>query len=305
MNKVAVVMLVFTVWAMTNICLAETRVNINTATALELQTLPGIGPGMAQLILDFRQSNGPFKTIEDLLKVPRMGQKTFDVLKNHITVDSPPPNKVEGQDSKELEFKAVEGPTPTPLPSVEEVMAMFEWEPSIQDVQRAAIKFAEIDAYRFEMWRRKVKEKGLWPDVLQVSVAHKTDDDYDYTRASTIGISGGTAYVGPDKETWKNSTDSDFDYQFRLRWKIQDYCFNSDMLRVSSETERQVKFRQSIIEDVTKLYYDRRRLQVDMILQPDVQTSVKIRQELQLEELTAAIDGLTGGYFSEALNKTH
>lgn len=305
MNKVAVVMLVFMVWAMTNICLAETRVNINTATALELQTLPGIGPGMAQLILDFRQSNGPFKTIEDLLKVPRMGQKTFDVLKNHITVDSPPPNKVEGQDSKELEFKAVEGPTPTPLPSVEEVMAMFEWEPSIQDVQRAAIKFAEIDAYRFEMWRRKVKEKGLWPDVLQVSVAHKTDDDYDYTRASTIGISGGTAYVGPDKETWKNSTDSDFDYQFRLRWKIQDYCFNSDMLRVSSETERQVKFRQSIIEDVTKLYYDRRRLQVDMILQPDVQTSVKIRQELQLEELTAAIDGLTGGYFSEALNKTH
>lgn len=302
MNRMAMTALVLTIWAMMGLCAAETRININTATAMELQTLPGIGPGMAQLIVDFRQTNGPFQSIEGLLQVPRLGQKTFDMLKNHITVDSIPPYKADESDPKSSEY--FEAPTPTPLPSVEEVMARFEWEPTIQDVQRAAIRFAEIDAYQFEIWRRKVKEKGLWPDVLQVSVTHKTDDDYDYTRASTIGISGGTAYVGPDKETWKNSTDSDYDYQLRLRWKIQDYCFNSDMLRVSSETERQVKFRQSIIEDVTKLYYDRRRLQVDMVLQPDVQISVKIRQELQLEELTAAIDGLTGGYFSEALNKT-
>jgi competence ComEA-like helix-hairpin-helix protein len=306
MNKSAVAIMMVIIWIMSCSCSADELVNINTATAMELQTLPGIGPGMAQLIINYREENGPFESIQDLMNVPRLGQKTFDMLENYITVVSMQKMQDAKDGTGESDRKTVpEGPTPTPLPSVEDVMAMFHSEPSIRDVQRAAVRFAEIDAYRFEMWRQKVRDKGLWPDVFQVTVSHKSDDDEDYTRASTVGISGGTAYVGPDKETWKHSTDADYDYQLRLRWKIQEYCFNSDMLRVSSETERQVKFRQSVIEDVTKLYYDRRRLQVDMILQPDVQIPVKIRRELQLEELTAAIDGLTGGYFSEALNNAY
>ena len=63
MNRMAMMVLVLTIWAMVGLCAAETRININTATAMELQTLPGIGPGMAQLIVDFRQTNGPFQSI--------------------------------------------------------------------------------------------------------------------------------------------------------------------------------------------------------------------------------------------------
>ena len=61
-------------------------VNLNTATLADLDTLPRIGPAMAQRILDFREANGPFAAIEDLRNVTGIGEKTFAGLSGLITV---------------------------------------------------------------------------------------------------------------------------------------------------------------------------------------------------------------------------
>ncbi|MHB8512150.1 MAG: helix-hairpin-helix domain-containing protein [Actinomycetota bacterium] len=63
-----------------------TKVNINTASVNELETLPGIGPSLAQRIVDYRTQHGPFQTIDDLKKVHGIGPKKFDSLKDYITV---------------------------------------------------------------------------------------------------------------------------------------------------------------------------------------------------------------------------
>ena len=62
------------------------KININTATSEELQTLDGIGPVTAEKILSYRSSNGAFKSIEELKNVDGIGDKTFENLKEHITV---------------------------------------------------------------------------------------------------------------------------------------------------------------------------------------------------------------------------
>jgi competence protein ComEA len=61
-------------------------VNINTATAAELETLPRIGPATAQRILEYREANGPFEAVEDIQDVPGIGPATFEGLKDLITV---------------------------------------------------------------------------------------------------------------------------------------------------------------------------------------------------------------------------
>ncbi len=62
------------------------KVNINVASSDELQTLKGVGPALAQRIIDDRTANGPYKTIEDLKRVSGIGDKTFANLSGGICV---------------------------------------------------------------------------------------------------------------------------------------------------------------------------------------------------------------------------
>jgi competence protein ComEA len=62
------------------------EVNINTANIEELDSLPGIGPAFAQRIIEYREANGPFKSIEDITLVSGIGNATFEKIKDRITI---------------------------------------------------------------------------------------------------------------------------------------------------------------------------------------------------------------------------
>jgi competence protein ComEA len=68
---------------------AATVVNLNTASATQLESLPGIGAKTAQRIVEYRQKNGDFKKVEELMNVKGIGEKTFLKLKPQLTVAAP------------------------------------------------------------------------------------------------------------------------------------------------------------------------------------------------------------------------
>ncbi|MBQ9487070.1 MAG: helix-hairpin-helix domain-containing protein [Selenomonadaceae bacterium] len=61
-------------------------ININTADAKELEKLKGVGPAIAGRIIEYRESNGAFKSIEEIKKVRGIGEKTFEKMRDEITV---------------------------------------------------------------------------------------------------------------------------------------------------------------------------------------------------------------------------
>lgn len=67
----------------------DTKININTATAEELDSLPGIGNTKAEAVISYRQQNGPFQAIEDILNVPGIGPTIFEQIKEYITTGTP------------------------------------------------------------------------------------------------------------------------------------------------------------------------------------------------------------------------
>jgi competence protein ComEA len=68
---------------------APAPINLNSATAADLEKLPGIGPAVAARIVEYRQKNGAFKKIEDLMNIRGIGEKTFLRLKPLITIAPP------------------------------------------------------------------------------------------------------------------------------------------------------------------------------------------------------------------------
>ena len=64
-------------------------VNINTASVGELDALPGIGAKTAALIIEYRQKNGPFKKIEEVMNVRGVGEKNFLKLRTQLSVGAP------------------------------------------------------------------------------------------------------------------------------------------------------------------------------------------------------------------------
>jgi competence protein ComEA len=91
--------------------LVEGRVDVNRAGPELLDTLPGIGPTRAEAIVRSRQTEGPFRRPEDLLRIPGIGAKTLQNLLPYITVEAPP-------EAEPLAVPHVSTPVPSPPPAL-------------------------------------------------------------------------------------------------------------------------------------------------------------------------------------------
>jgi ligand-binding sensor domain-containing protein len=148
---------------------------------------------------------------------------------------------------------------------------------SIQEIQQAAIEYAQIiDPRQICAHRRLARLKAILPDFSL---------DYDRT-ISTYSNSSVTRFaVGPN------------DWGISLKWSLSDLIWSEQQRLIDSQVRLLVKLRQDILDEVTRLYFERRRLQLELE-SPQESGLKKNERELRIEEITALLDGLTGGYLS-------
>ncbi|MDP6933226.1 MAG: hypothetical protein QGG40_09940, partial [Myxococcota bacterium] len=103
-------------------------------------------------------------------------------------------------------------------------------------------------------------------------------------------------------ELSSTDVDNDDSYGVRLQWRLDKLIMSSERIRVINEAQDIAKLRDKVLDEVTRLYFDRRRLQVEMLLTPASDLQGRLRNELRLQELTANLDAYTGGAFSGALH---
>lgn len=176
-------------------------------------------------------------------------------------------------------------------PEVTGILSNFDHEPTINEVLKAATRYAEVNAEKIQEWRKAAKRKALLPD-LSVGVDHDTRETYEiYTSASKSYWS-----TGPEN--------SSTGWDVTLRWDLGELIWNDDQTNIDVRSKLMVQLRDDILDEVTHLYFERRRLQIDLLTNPPKQLEDKLEKELRLQELTAGIDALTGGWFSKKIGES-
>jgi len=174
---------------------------------------------------------------------------------------------------------------------VARILAKFDDEPTVRQVQAAAISYYNVSPDAIQSLRSRAHNKAWLPSLTLGGQTWKQSqslavDDIIYR---SIGI----ARFEDQNGAYYGATAS-------VSWSLDRLVFNPEELDVMSL----VGVQDGVQREVTTLYYVRRRLQVDLLLNPPPTTAGKVMVELRLQELTGLLDGYTGGFFSKNLKKT-
>jgi len=172
-------------------------------------------------------------------------------------------------------------------PSPQELLANFSHEPTIAQVREAAIRYAEVQPQKIAAWRTQARLRALLPTFSMDTGTNLTD-----FRHWDSGANPDTLLRG----------ERDLDWSTGVSWDLGDLIWSADQTSIDVRSKLMVQLRDDIVDEVTRTYFERRRLQVALLIDPPAHQQKLVEQELRLQELMALLDGLTGGYFSRQIS---
>ena len=250
---------------------------LNMASAEDFARIEGVDGALASRIVELRDTRGGLGSVE-ALRILNVPMDTLDRLREEVVVDTPI-------------LKAANRKT---YDSVDQVMAEFTGEPEVRKVQAMAMNYSNTNPELVEGWLASSRSAYLLPK-LNLKYQKNLNFNEDFTANEDD--------LGQFVEWANNSQDADNNdtYEAKLEWRLDKLVMSSERIRVINEAQDIVKLRDKVLDEVTRLYFDRRRLQVELLLSPPSDLRTDIKKELQLQELTANLDALTGGGFSASL----
>jgi hypothetical protein len=176
-----------------------------------------------------------------------------------------------------------------------EALARLKKEPDCPSVQRAALAYFNISKENVVKYRKGASRKAAAP-VFEVSGGYARAD-LDESTYNYYEYPGPLEGIPEYLYLTKGAGGYGWDVRGKLAWDLPQLVFNAEVLDVASLAG----LVQGVLKEVTRLYYMRRRLQLDLILTPPADEATRLTKELRLEELSALLDAMTGGYFQKEL----
>ena len=173
---------------------------------------------------------------------------------------------------------------------VDRFLRRFDNEPAIREVQLAAIRYYNVSPERISSLRSRTRSKALVPGISigvtnSLSSFNLAVDDIVFRQRGIARFEDQTAdFLG---------------FTASASWGLDRLVFNAEELDVMSL----IGIQDGIQREVTALYYVRRRLQIELELNPPTSLEARLSGRLRLEELTGLLDAYTGGFFSREIGK--
>jgi len=209
-------------------------------------------------------------------------------------VDDEPPAGPEEPDAPPQQRQRLENDQPSGE-SVDRLFRIIRGEPSVQEVQRNALRYYDLDPDRVDGLVTAARLKGLIPE-LEGSFETSLGDNFTNTRDGLYPILPQVP-ENPNPGNFRErvqGTSSMNLFRVRAVWNLDRLVFNSESLDARSLNS----LSENLVREVTTLFFARRRLLAGLLLSPPEADLELFNELMRLDELTATIDALTGGRFA-------
>jgi len=178
--------------------------------------------------------------------------------------------------------------------------------PAVVDVQRRATAHAKLDLAEVARWKKKARLAALVPKV-QLDYGHRFRNDVDIDIDDNVYVGSSGIVVGPEDGGYSRGQTADHNIGFRAVWELSEVVFNPRQLSISAEMRRVAATRGQLTAEVARHYYIvegcAEELAIMRRMKAEAQNPAKVAHGMFLRrvacrESQAALDGLTGGWFS-------
>jgi hypothetical protein len=196
-----------------------------------------------------------------------------------------------------------QGAAPTTLKTRSAHKAKMRWllsvikkEPTVQEVQKAATEFYQLEPERIVAMARNARLKGLIPDI-NTGMSNRLVDEYRNTRDGLYPQLPNPPN-NPNPHFYKERTQAstgELSWDVQLHWSLDRLMFASESLDAKSLTS----LNENLVREVTTLFYSRRRIMISLVLSPPTEPEEYLYELTRLDEITSTLDALTGGMFAK------
>ncbi len=167
---------------------------------------------------------------------------------------------------------------------------IFDQEPAFRELQAAAMKFNDVSPDKIKQWKARAQIRALAPKV-SVGLDNSKSNTYEiYTSATKDYVVN-----GPD--------DKSEGFDVSVSWDLANLIWSDDQTSIDTRSRLTTQLRNDILDDLRREYFERRRLQYELMTSPPMDVKLRFEKELRIEELTQAIDDITGNYLTTHIKK--
>ncbi|HEY8156767.1 MAG TPA: hypothetical protein VII72_21740, partial [Myxococcota bacterium] len=168
-------------------------------------------------------------------------------------------------------------------------MLVLSEEPGIERVHQAALAYLRLGPSWMDALKQGVTRRGWLPVVvLHGALAHDTTR----TTAWDEAVTGGALWSLVDRD---QDRAEDYDVGLTFSWDLGDLAYHPEAIDVSHEAREVIELRDDVLDEITQLYFERRRVLAQLQSLSDPNDAGRLR--LRADELAAGIDAWTGGWF--------
>jgi len=170
--------------------------------------------------------------------------------------------------------------------NLKDLKIIFDNEPAFIELQRAAIEFGDVSPEKIKNWQNQSRLKTILPKV-SFGCDQGTSTNYEIYTSATRD------YVVSGPNDLSNGMD------VSVSWDLAGLIWSDDQTNIDVRSRLTTQLRNDILDDLRRAYYERKRLQFELMTNPPKDMKARFDKEMRIQELGQSIDDLTGNYLSE------